>query len=122
MSRVIIINENGVNYTFFCRSENTRNGFKHVVELFIGGYRQAFATCYYLNRTWEKYCYQSACLQAVYNRKNEIIDDNLKCFKALHNYSKMTKKRTEEFNQYMDSTGSLDDLKAVYKQLQDNCY
>lgn len=55
---------NNYDCLFACESQNTRNGFKHVVSFVDKGYEYK-ATCYYLNRTWEKYSYQSAMIKAV---------------------------------------------------------
>lgn len=85
-------------FTFVCHCENTRNGFKHVVSCYdqldqkIGG-----ATCYYYNRTWERYGYQSAMHQIAGNllagERARILD----AWKEARGYVRMTAKRTAEF-------------------------
>lgn len=46
-------------YTIYCRSENTRYGFRHLAELYQDGHKVSAAKCCYYNRTWESYEYQS---------------------------------------------------------------
>ena len=46
-------------YSVFCRSENTRYGFRHLAELHSGYSIVARAKRCYYNRTWESYEYQS---------------------------------------------------------------
>lgn len=47
-----------------CRS--CPSGFVHETDLFIDGWQAADARCYYINRTWERYAYQSVMLEAVH--------------------------------------------------------
>jgi len=43
-----------------CETKNTRNGFKHEATLLFKGGETTFkAKCNYINRTWERYQYQS---------------------------------------------------------------
>ncbi len=48
-----------------CESKSTRNGFKHVATLLVGGYERGSVKCLYLNRTWESYQYQSVFHKAL---------------------------------------------------------
>jgi len=47
------------NTNVLCRTDNTRNGFKHTATLFINGSERESAKICYMNRTWESYQYQS---------------------------------------------------------------
>ena len=51
--------------TVVARSEKTRNGFKHVVDLYIDGDLVDSAKVNYLNRTWESYEYQTALKKLI---------------------------------------------------------
>ena len=122
MSKLIFIDKEEIRFNFYCRTENTRHGFKHIVQLFENGIITSTGTCYYINRTWEKWNYQSACLTAMHNKIDKIIDNELKCFKAYHNYDRMTTKRKEEFNQLISENSYIQVLKAVCDDLNKNCY
>ncbi len=53
-------------FTVICRSERTRNGFRHLAEVQNKhGYTIAAAKCYYLNRTWERYTFESVIHKAL---------------------------------------------------------
>lgn len=42
-----------------CRSENTSRGFRHIAEFYVGDNMIATESVNYLNRTWEKYDFQT---------------------------------------------------------------
>jgi len=50
------INEN---VNIVCDSINTRSGFKHTATLFINGCERENTKICYLNRTWERFQYES---------------------------------------------------------------
>ena len=62
-----------------CKSENTRNGFRHLATLFVDGIEKENAKCCYQNRTWERYEFQSV-LNEVVNKsfKNKVISEEEK--------------------------------------------
>jgi hypothetical protein len=45
--------------TVFCHTEDTRSGFRHLATLFDNGMIRARAKECYINRTWERYDYQT---------------------------------------------------------------
>ncbi len=55
----------GITFEVFCQSGSTRHGFKHTVELWQNGYYIAEAKICYLNRTWERYRYESTIHKAI---------------------------------------------------------
>ena len=56
--KVFSVNFQGEKNSIYCKYENTRNGFKHVATMYYN--RNTYvAVCYYLNRTWECFEYQS---------------------------------------------------------------
>ena len=59
-----------------CESQKTRNGFRHIATLLRDGYEQEKGKCCYLNRTWERYEFQSV-LNEVVNKavKNKVISE-----------------------------------------------
>jgi hypothetical protein len=52
-------------YTVICESEDTRSGFRHVATLLKNGSEKASATKSYLNRTWERFTFESVLLKLV---------------------------------------------------------
>lgn len=116
--RKININYDNSLFEFICDTEDTRSGFKHVCNLFINNIHATAATCYYYNRTWESWDYQTVCIAAVNNLMNEYIEQKKDQFKALHNYSRMTKKRANEFTEHLKNCSRYNMLTAVKDNLQ----
>ena len=56
MSRLFTVDEN---HEISCYTENTRNGFRHIGILFENGIEIARTKINYLNRTWERYEYET---------------------------------------------------------------
>jgi hypothetical protein len=52
-----------------CEAKRTRNGFKHEATLLINGLEDSFAKLCYLNRTWERYEYQSVLEEVIEKSK-----------------------------------------------------
>ena len=78
-----------------CRSEDTRSGFRHIVEFYVDGELIESAKVTYQNRTWEKYEFETAIdkllrkmdrpdierdaiMGTVENQALGRIDDNMK--------------------------------------------
>lgn len=61
--------------TIIGRTENTRNGFRHVVEYLRNGQEIESRSVSYLNRTWESYEYESA-ISALLDKmiKNRMLN------------------------------------------------
>lgn len=83
-----------------CYSKDTRNGFKHICELsvYVDGLENrllpdAFymaAECRYLNRTWERYRYQTVTIKAV-KRLLDARTDSIKAdYRRAHNLHAIT--------------------------------
>lgn len=106
----------GKTFTFVCESKSTRHGFKHECSLFVNNYHDFDGVCYYLNRTWEKYRYQSVMLCAVANMR-EYYSDCIKCgFMYAHNYTRLTAKRRGELSEVMENDTNIkmcDDLREL---------
>ena len=81
---------NGKVFDFYCKSRNTRSGFAHDCFIYAPGY-DFKVSCFYYNRTWESYGYQTVLHKAL---------EYIVC-RELH-----TSNRTKKFA-------------AAYKQLRD---
>lgn len=56
-----------------CNWKNTRNGFKHTATLLLDGREYTTAKCCYLNRTWERYEYESVISEVL--SKSKLVSD-----------------------------------------------
>lgn len=90
-------NARGVVVNFVCESRNTRNGFAHDCTVFIYGHEFGRASCYYLNRTWECYRYQTVMLKTVRGLIDEYTAYIKNEFMRENNYKRMTPDRQKRF-------------------------
>ena len=104
-------------YTFVCDYRNTRNGFAHDCTLFIHNIEQTRASCFYINRTWEWYTYQTVMLSTIDNLLTERSEQLKNTFKNEHGYKKLTAKRKSEFDELLKSDQVYMDLFAVRDNL-----
>lgn len=63
---------NKFSFNFICEWGNTRSGFKHTCNLIVNGLHNVKNVCYYYNRTWEAYNYQTVMCGALDLYKSEI--------------------------------------------------
>lgn len=93
----------------------TRSGFAHDTAMFVDGRRVAEDTCHYINRTWERYTYQSVMRSAVYRllEDREIILRHR--FMQEKGYKKLTAQRKIEFAEVVDA----DDVIKFYREVRD---
>lgn len=96
MSEIKRINLNGREFMFVNESKSTRNGFAHLTQLFNGDCLVSYASCNYLNRTWECYTYQSVMQKAVRKLLDNIEEITTERYKRENNISRLTEKRREE--------------------------
>ena len=123
MSTIKEFSVNDHKYTFYCNSRSTRYGFAHDAELFDNGYLRCKASCFYLNRTWECYTYQSVMKKAVSNAIDSILSTMKYDYLSVNGYERMTAKRKEDFeNVYLKDNNNylvdvLSALNDLYKML-----
>jgi len=55
-----------------CHTNSTKSGFSHIAKLFINGKQVKKVSCQYLNRTWERYQYESV-LKKLANKATKIL-------------------------------------------------
>lgn len=56
---------NGRDYAFYCHTTYTRNGFCHTVETCVDGTFLRDTKVSYINRTWERFTYETALKSAI---------------------------------------------------------
>ena len=107
-------------FRFDCRSWGTRSGFAHGVELIETGtwWRLSEAKCFYLNRTWECYNFQSAMLGAIENAKSAEIDREKDRLFRLNGWERMTAKRREALDKALEENELFTTLKALYAEVK----
>jgi hypothetical protein len=62
---------NGKDYYFFCEAEVTKSGFIHRVTMFQDKVHLATEKVTYINRTWEKYAFESAIKNVIETSYNK---------------------------------------------------
>jgi len=104
-------------FEFMCSSRNTRNGFAHDARVFIDGrsYPSDQATCNYINRTWESYCYQTVMQRLANAQATKYAARELDDYMKERGYKRMTAKRKNEFAQYLDENAG--DLLRTWAEL-----
>ena len=63
--------------TIVCDSKSTSNGFKHVATLLVMGQERLHTKICYLNRTWERYQYESV-LSNILHASNMLRPEAIK--------------------------------------------
>jgi len=53
------------NYSVVCETKGTRSGFKHEAVLLCNGYERQKTKVCYLNRTWERFTYETVLLKLI---------------------------------------------------------
>lgn len=109
------LNVQGKEVEFVNAWRGTRSGFKHETTMFVDGVRVGEDVCHYINRTWERYTYQTVMRSAVYrlleNReawlKNRFMEEK--------GYKKLTPQRKIEFAEVVDA----DDGIRFYREVRD---
>ena len=67
-------------YSIICEWHNRRNGFKHVAHLMRNGIDIDEAKVTYINRTWERYEYETV-MQRLLDRTTELTDKEKRRFR-----------------------------------------
>ena len=93
----------------------TRSGFMHETELYINGWAATAAKCHYINRTWERYSYQSVLLQAVHNLQEEEIGREKQLFRNLMGIKNIMPRHKELFSEHLETSRIL----SLYKKIEE---
>lgn len=113
---------NGHQIAFYCEARDTRNGFAHDAKFFIDSEYVTTGTCHYLNRTWEYWHFQSACL-ACCSKMIAYREDSLKRnFKDARGLSRVAGKNKEELLRIVDSDDFIALLKEIKKVLNERAF
>ena len=118
MSNLWERNIKGNRVLFVNSSRNTRYGFAHDSELFINGWNYGSNTAYYLNRTWERFTYQTVMRGCVIKARDSRTDYLLRDFKERNNYGRLTAKRKLEFEKEISNDAELELYTDILKELE----
>ena len=98
--------------------KGTGSGFMHETELYIDGWQAAAARCHYINRTWERYTYQSVMLEAVHKLQEEETAREKAYFLRINGYKNMMSYRKAAFMEYLASNENLSFYKKIEEALR----
>ena len=110
---------NGSEYTFINTSRGNRSGFVHETELYKGALYLGKNKCQYINRTWERYEYQSVMRGLVYSLVENFKSEYIARWKADNGVKRLTAKKREELEKnFSENKSSLySELKELYMSL-----
>ena len=100
--KVFSVNFQGEKNSIYCKCENTRNGFKHVATMYYN--RNTYvAVCYYLNRTWECFEYQSVIRKLYYIISDEMKEKAVEEWKTTKGKKRISKTERERIYKDIDA-------------------
>lgn len=108
LSNYLIVNDSGSN----------RSGFWHESTLFLGDNEIAHNRAHYINRTWERYRFQTSMRGVAYEAKEHWEKYYLAKFKDEKGYTKLTAKRKEEFDEYLKDKKEIIIYNKMLKELE----
>lgn len=111
------------NITFVNESKNTRNGFKHVSDLYLDGscYPISTGVRYYLNRTWEYYQYQSSMIEAVEQLIAEKTADIKRNLKERNGWKIINDNRYKVVNAAVENDEQINFYNSILEHLKSHC-
>ena len=111
------IKVNGNKYQFCNEAWSNSNGWGHRTILLRNGYQLNENKVRYLNRTWERYEFQSCMQGCIYplieQRKAELKEQ----FKAYKNITRLSQKYAKEYEQFEKQDERLKEYTKLYKSL-----
>lgn len=116
--RIIKKEVNGNEYIFVCETWGRSNAWGHKCTLFLNGNEYGNDSCRYYNRAWERYTYQSVCIECIRKLIKKWIESEKYCFKRDNGYKRLTKERNERLEKKLEKNEHLNELKAVLEMLK----
>ena len=108
----------GKEIVFINTWRGTRSGFMHETELYINGWAATAAKCHYINRTWERYSYQSVMLQAVHNLQEAEIEREKQLFRNLMGIKNIMPRHKELFAAHLATSRIISFYKKIEEALR----
>jgi hypothetical protein len=93
----------------------TPSGFVHETELYIDGWAATAAKCHYINRTWERYSYQSVMLQAVHNLQQQETEREKQLFRNIMGIRNIMPRHKALLEEHLKTSKTL----SIYKKIEE---
>lgn len=122
MEYEIKFNANGHDISFYCSARDTRSGFAHDTRLYVDGHEESVGTCYYLNRTWEHWRFQSVCLTACDNRIECRKDELKEACKYVWNVTRVCGKRKAALEEIINRDPEITLYREIKKTLHEKTF
>ena len=110
--KVFNVNFQGEKNSIYCKCENTRNGFKHIATMYYNK-NNYVAVCYYLNRTWECFEYQSVIRKLFYTISDEMKEKAVENWKAAKGKKRISTTERERIYKDIDAL-----FKESFKEIE----
>lgn len=107
-------------YKAYCKHIDKKNGFKHDCYISDGvdGVRVSIP---YINRTWEKYTFESALLKAAGELETKCLDREKAAFLAKTGAKRITSDRQKKvLDKQLDNSGEYQSIQALKAAIKDN--
>lgn len=98
------------NYSFTDQYKSSRSGFSHTSQFLINGVLISEAKINYINRTWERYTYQTSRRNAVAKAVEERLDYLCQSYKKDNNLTRLP-------NGYRNSLKDTDETIKTYIEI-----
>ena len=109
---------NGKEILFINAWKDSPSGFVHETEMYVDGWQTSAARCYYINRTWERYRYQSVMLEAVNSLQQQQTEREKRAFKQLHGIKNIMERHKTAFNEYLKNSETMAFLGKIEEALR----
>ena len=106
---------NGIDFTLFCSTWETRNSWGHEVHFFRGNNQIGMIQLRYYNRTWENDEFRTALRLVIMQAVDRAKALAREAFKRLFGYKIITKKRAAEFSAYLNKDKEYQMFNELYK-------
>lgn len=108
----------GNGYSMVNEFMNTKNGFAHKSTLFLHNNEINKHRSNYLNRTWERYTYQSCMLGCVRDLIEKKQNEFIKMCKEHYNIKRLTKEKREQALKIVEELTQVKELREILKKIE----
>lgn len=105
----------GKTITFQNSYRKSPSGFMHETILYIDNWEAMAAECYYINRTWERYRFQSVMLEAVHKLQKEETARLKREYKKIIGCKNLMSRHMPGFLEYVDKNECI----SFYKKIEE---
>jgi hypothetical protein len=109
------INDN--EYTFVSNIWDRKNSWGHEVTLFKNNTEIGSASITYLNRTWERYTYQSVMQKVVDHLLTAMEENFISGYKEIFEIKRLTKQKRRSVIDTFEQLIEVQELRELYNQL-----